>query len=143
VRHRRILLLAPGRWLLVHDEVTADRPRSVTAWFHLPPDAALRPSVVDLTGEAAVTTVRGQSLPRLEGWVVGGYGQLVESDAISLTREGTSVTFDTLFLLGGEAAAAAAGGLCWTDGTTTHGARVTVTGDLLELAPCPEASATP
>jgi hypothetical protein len=158
VRHRRVLLYAPGRWLMVHDEVTADRPRSISAWFHLPPGAAFRPGateigvaeipgvgplrVIDLTGGAEVRAVRGQTLPRLEGWVVSGYGQLVDADAVAFTREGTSLTFDTLFLLGATdaraslVAGAGPGDLCWTDGAAVHGASVAVDGGALALADC-------
>jgi hypothetical protein len=155
VRHRRVLLYAAGRWLLVHDEVTADAPHTVTAWFHLPADAWFRPGtelvgtaevrgagalrIADLTGRANVIAVRGQSVPRLEGWVMGGYGQLVESDAIGLSQEGSALTFDTLFLLGtGDAAPALVSPSCWTDGRATHGARVAIAGGRIELSPCDE-----
>ncbi|HEY8146005.1 MAG TPA: alginate lyase family protein [Kofleriaceae bacterium] len=158
VRHRRVLLFAPGRWLLVHDEVTAERPRAVTVWFHVPPGATYRPGaaelgiaeipgvgplrVIDLTGGAEVRAVRGQTLPRLEGWVVSGYGQLVDADAVALTREGTSLTFDTLFLLGTSSTTpsmVSPPDLCWRDGAAVHGARVTVKDGSLDLAPCPSA----
>ena len=86
--------------------------------------------------------MRGQTLPRLEGWVVSGYGQLVDADAVALTRLGRSLTFDTLFLLGAsDAAASLVSGadpadLCWTDGAAVHGARVAVERGALALADC-------
>ncbi len=152
LRHRRILVYAPGRWLLVHDEITSREPHTITAWFHLPADAWFRPGndlvgtaelasgtlrIADLTGRAAVTAVRGESVPRLQGWVIGGYGELVENDAIGLTQEGRSLTFDTLFLLSTESAVPAlVSPFCWTDGRTTHGAHVEVAGGRLQLLPC-------
>lgn len=97
VRHRRILLYQPGAWLLVHDELAADRDRTFTAWFHPAPSAA--PSLHDLVGGAAVTRARGETVPRLQGWVTTAYGQLGPADAIGFTRSARQVTFATLALL--------------------------------------------
>ena len=160
--HQRVLLYAPGRWLLVHDQVTAQAPRAITAWFHLAPDARFertpvgvgaaelaplpRPfQIFDLTGQATVVAVRGQTKPELQGWVTVANGKLAAGDAIGLGQKGSAVRFDTLFLLdeakGTPSLAASGGGsidLCWRDGGGVHGARVAIRGEELALGPCEE-----
>jgi hypothetical protein len=163
-RHQRILLYAAGKWLLVHDQVTAQAPRAITAWFHLAPDARFKRTpgavgaaelaplprpfqILDLTGQAEVVVVRGQTEPELQGWVTVANGKLVPGDAIGLSQKGRAVRFDTLFLLDeakGQPAlvAGASSGseanLCWRDAGGLHGARAAIRGKELTLTACTE-----
>ncbi len=143
LRHRRILLYHPGAWLLVHDEVEADRDRACTAWFH-PAAGASAVAIHDLTGEAEISRVCGAVEPRLHGWRTGSYGELVPSEAVGLTRTGRRVTLTTLCVLDDEggppptrAASSDAGeiDLTWRRGEETHGALVSLRGGELSLRP--------
>lgn len=133
VRHRRVLVMAPGHFLLVTDWLN-DRtaPHDYRQWFQLasewsaertPAGIVARASpaaggggdhvrqaetlqVVDVLGEHAFgEPVRGQTEPQLQGWTSDGPYSLVPSTSVCLEAKDVKMArFATLFCFGEEIA---------------------------------------
>lgn len=113
VRQERTLVLAPRRFLLVLDDLTAESGDHVfRQWFQL--DSAWTAEVAgqgyfatlgqralrvsDLTGAARVHPVRrAQTEPELQGWVSLKDGELTPASSLCMEMSGASATFATLF----------------------------------------------
>lgn len=117
IRHDRVLLFSPGRWLLAYD-VFADRrkePHDVRQWFHLPqgaqvlsgpdgydavlPQGGQKLTVRSLFAEGHATEViEGQSGCQYQGWWSGDEGQADPAPALAFLMQGrASGAFATLF----------------------------------------------
>lgn len=113
--HTRALMYVRGAYWIVVDRIDTDRPRQVTALWHLHPDCA-----VALEGLEAVTTnpdagnlrvvplgavdwrvtvVSGQNTPEIQGWYSAHYNQRVPAPtAVYTARMTQSTTFAWLLL---------------------------------------------
>jgi hypothetical protein len=148
VRHRRVLVLEPGRWLVVLDELRDDDPadHSVEQHFQFGADLVLREEtrpgaqgcltfdlpgspdqlfMVPLLDESIVEPVRGQREPFLAGWVARQDHELTPAWASGCRRRGSrSLRLATLFWIGThspDATAAGGGGrLSWRTGSSRH-----------------------
>ena len=122
VRHRRVLVMAPGHWLLVldwlHDRTASHDFRQ---WFQFAPDWTLRRDDGIIRGEAPATDtapaaaliltdlldggriaspVRGQETPELQGWMSDAPYSLVPSTSVALDAPRTAMgRFATLIVL--------------------------------------------
>ena len=123
IRHRRMLVWAPGQFLLVVDNVVdrAGHLHDVTQRFHFAPpwtleredngwtashrDSAKRPIQVRslLPGVTAQKPIQGQTEPRLLGWCVHEEGNFVPAPTVAYEAKGVaSVKFATLFVFSEE-----------------------------------------
>jgi hypothetical protein len=122
--HDRLLLLLPGRWLLVFDVYTDNlkQPHEVKQWFHLAPghkaqpvaggyDATLQGGgalcVRSLLGEVETSEViAGRDEDPIQGWRSDKERSAVPADAFALVQRGQACgIFATLFTLSGSAVA--------------------------------------
>jgi hypothetical protein len=125
VRHRRVLVMAPGRFLLALDWLN-DRTQShdYRQWFQFAPDwtverradglsaraearedaAAQTVRMFNLIEENAVTEpMRGQSEPQMQGWWSDAAYSLVPSTSVCVEALARPMArFATLFALGGD-----------------------------------------
>ncbi len=103
---RRVITYAPGRSLLVHDELAADSRRAYASSLHLAPDLQPVPVKggfrVDLGGgrsltaelvepDATIRIVRGQADPPL-GWSTVEYQKMEPASVVQALAEGTNRT---------------------------------------------------
>jgi hypothetical protein len=141
LRQARLLVLLPGRFLLVIDDLSGQGAAEARQWFQLDPawkarrngagylatagGRALR--VSDLTGTATVEPVRrGQTEP-LQGWVSPRDGDLTPASSLCL-RGGPGGGFVTLFSLSAaevsrpslEALGEPGRRIAWTQGAVRH-----------------------
>jgi len=117
-RHRRTLVWRPGKWLVVLDELDADRVHDYRQWFHFHPDLSLtlHDASADLSlgdgrslylrpllpSEAATATaVHGQEEPETQGWISRRHRTVEPNWALSYSASGERVTLATLLFLGG------------------------------------------
>ena len=122
VVQRRLLVLAPGDFLLVLDLVSDRAPRRLQQWFHLGPgfvaacdgnvmrarnEAGLSVSALPLLdGQTAEPVMAGQSEPFAQGWWCPRAGALEPAPAFAMRcAPAAEARFATLFCLGGEASA--------------------------------------
>ena len=98
VRHRRRFLYRPSQWLVLLDEVEAERDRRMTAWLHLDPTIVGHREADGWRAEATtiryvsdhpltLTRVRGGEDP-LQGWMSTRYGKLTGNDALGASWSG-------------------------------------------------------
>lgn len=114
VTHRRVLLLRPGSWLIVLDELLSEQPHAYTQWLHLAPRFRMTPRGSGFVGDAgslrlgvttfstraiAFTRVRGQTSPAPQGWISQGYGQVQENDALAAAVDGDHAVIATVLAL--------------------------------------------
>lgn len=119
VMHRRTLVFAPGKWLVVLDELSSDAPHTYNQWFHFAPELVGRLAegtatltagdtklgVLPLLASAPLspTLVKGQEAPILQGWSSYEARQLTPNYALGYTLRGKSVVLATLLSLSDEA----------------------------------------
>ena len=147
VGHRRILVMNSGRWLAVVDILTGSRAHKYTQWFHFHEDWQIEERVGVLLGHhpngalrvqnvssepATLQFIRGDTEPRIQGWISPSYLQRVDNAAIGFTSHGRHAEFLTLFVWGkgtdpldikrfsleGDEV-----NVCWADGRTADGFR--------------------
>ena len=114
--HSRTLILNPGKWVLVLDDIQAPQNdkaelHSYTQWFHLNPDAnidlvdkqvtgtikELPFQIVSLSSQnTVIETIKGQTEPRLQGWISFKYLELVQNWAVGLNTSDQDAHFVTL-----------------------------------------------
>jgi hypothetical protein len=100
VAHRRAVLYLRGKFWIVVDRVTTDRPRQVTALWHLHPDCTVGPDersngalttdpnagnlrLVPAGGDGwALRIVSGQDKPHPQGWYSARYNSFTRSPTI-------------------------------------------------------------
>nr|WP_255500741.1 heparinase II/III family protein [Caulobacter sp. 17J80-11] len=123
---RRVLVMAPGRYLLVVDEAVdpADAPHAARQWFTFAPEWRVarvatgfvaesatpppeRLTVLSLDGAALEGPWRGREEPDLLGWVAETPNRLTPASTVCFRREGTAASFATLFAFGDAEPAAA------------------------------------
>lgn len=119
-RQQRRLILSPGRWLLVLDNLdplpgAPVEPTAFTQWFHLAPAVELEEQLEQAAvfrlpdgrrlhcrsflPQVRLTCHKGEFAPRLQGWVTETSTTLVPAWALGLHQENTQVMFGTLFSL--------------------------------------------
>lgn len=122
MRHARMLLFRPARWLLVFDWVHDNNGEEhhVAQRYHFAPDIGVvkagdgflaklddgnRPLyVVSCAAATAEGPVKGQEEPRLLGWSAPQDGLFIATPSIAFVQsEVTTATFATLFAFGSEA----------------------------------------
>lgn len=114
VAHRRRFLYRPREWLVLLDEVTADRKRDLTAWLHPHPDVMSEKTRNGWTLDAVSVTyvadhrlrlerIRGQADPP-QGWMATGYHRKVENDALAARWTGRGGRLATIISLDREIA---------------------------------------
>ncbi|WP_306030096.1 heparinase II/III family protein [Stappia sp. MMSF_3263] len=122
IRHRRVLVMAPGHWLMVldwlHDRTA---PHDFRQWFQFAPDwnlhlegnllrgqapeSCTKPGaslvLADLLGTGRILPpVRGQQEPELQGWTSDAPYSLVPSGSVAVAAEPTMMgRFATLIVL--------------------------------------------
>lgn len=112
--HSRAFLFRPGEWLVLLDRVLSEETREVTAWLHLAPDleATRQGSGWRFEGGGiryaascpfALLKHRGESEPRIQGWVAAGYHRRVPNDALGLSAVGSDIRLATTILLNDKA----------------------------------------
>jgi hypothetical protein len=124
---RRTLVFSPGHWLLVVDELTSSEDHSYVEWFHFDPglnvkqEGDLYSASVPGTGanlyvlpilpgdEQPGMLVKGQSDPRMQGWVTLKAEEITPAWALGLPAQGANVAFLTLLALGSGAPAVSGG----------------------------------
>ena len=148
-RHNRALYYRPGRWLAVVDHLVSDQPRKFEQWFHfhedleaeldgngyelaLPDGSRVQATTAADVPGCALRRVRGQSEPRLQGWISREYRSFLENDAVGHACEGEAVTIVTLFVIGEEGDEAEVSLVPGTGGWTLRDSR-----DGFELAVVP------
>lgn len=113
VSQRRCLVIRPGYWMVVLDELAAWWPRRFRQWFQLPPGAemggrdgngfrvrypevstALR--VLSLAGRPKPLAFRGERRPRFNGWSSPEYGRMLPSWQLGFQRRFRRGCFATL-----------------------------------------------
>ncbi|HCS39508.1 MAG TPA: hypothetical protein DIW44_07985 [Anaerolineaceae bacterium] len=114
--HFRTLILNPGKWVLVLDDIQAPQndkaeSHSYTQWFHLNPDAnielvdnqvtgtikELPIQIVSLSSQnTVIETIKGQTEPRMQGWISFKYFELIENWAVGLNISARDAHFVTL-----------------------------------------------
>lgn len=118
-RQQRRLILSPGRWLLVLDNLdplpdAPLDPATFTQWFHLDPSAELverqkQAAVFDLSGgrrlhcrsllpDTRLTSHKGEFSPRLQGWTADTFTTLHPAWAMGWHQDNMGC-FSTLFSL--------------------------------------------
>lgn len=117
IRHARVLILRPGRWLIVYDwfHDNASEPHKVRQWFHLAPSLAahadsegyLVPLLTSdqplrvtslLDGPVASRLYLAEADPVMQGWWSGKERDIVPAYAFCYEREDEdSGSFATLF----------------------------------------------
>jgi hypothetical protein len=147
----RMLVLMPGQWLIVDDELADWFGGNHTQWFHFPPDAEVvqtpvgfevkfpdvrsKLAVFSLDTSAEHVLARGQRQPVMLGWYSSGYHELVPSWQIGFRRSGWPVHGTTVFRWVDDAGAEPAPGpsevgsaalrnLCWLEGGKRVGVRL-------------------
>ncbi len=116
VGHQRLLVLNPGKWLVVLDAMSDAETHRFTQWFHFHeawrveagagvllarhPRGALRVQNL-LPQQSMVTNIRGAIEPRIQGWVSPAYLEKVPNAAIGFSTQGEQVKLLTLFVWGG------------------------------------------
>jgi hypothetical protein len=161
---RRMLVMKPGEWLVVADEIQERLPGEQTLWFHFPPDADVSSVATGFqvtfpqnTDRLAVLGVgrgdrklmaRGETEPELLGWHSSGYHQLTPSWQVGFKGTGREVHFITVFrwLKSGQNIQDDAplsdyrkGGtwrLCWREDKASTGVVVRPTDDGWSVKPC-------
>jgi hypothetical protein len=118
VRHTRTCFYAPGAWLLLLDKMSADRAHDYTSWLQLAPElenVARRDGYLEVplqsgkslrifqagTASPQTTLHRGETEPRMQGWISQSYGDLSPSYSIGTHQTGSNVMFATLLVLNG------------------------------------------
>lgn len=114
--HTRMIILNPHNWLLVVDDIQApeeneENLHTYIQWFHLNPDADIRIEdnqvigsintiplqIISLSNQpVSISTKKGQTNPRLQGWISFEYLQLIPNWAIGLTVTEHDAHFATL-----------------------------------------------
>lgn len=115
VLHSRRVLFRPGAWVVLVDTLRSHEEHSYTQWLHLAPRFSMRhrehgfaddSGGVQLcvaafsTGQLNLAHVRGQTSPRVQGWISRGYRQIEENDALGVTVQGDGVVIATALTLG-------------------------------------------
>jgi len=116
VKHRRLLLHVPGRFLLVIDDLKSSAEHEYTQWFHLEPK--LEFSMVDedknliiddsnhvlsavysldVGEDISTKSIKGQKSPLLQGWVSLDGQKLIPNQAVGFSVHGSSSVIATLF----------------------------------------------
>lgn len=110
VRHARTFLYRPGQWLVLLDHIESHDAREVTAWLHLDPslEAARHGPGWRFEGRSirysastpfALHRHRGETEPRIQGWVADAYHQRQPNDALGLSAIGSSIRLATTLVL--------------------------------------------
>jgi Heparinase II/III-like protein len=114
--HSRTLLFSPGNWLIVIDQLDSIVEHLYTQWFHFCPSLNLtsegdgrfsstlsdqRKLTVLTTADANLSTivVRGQTEPRMQGWISRGYRKMEPNDTLGISCRGRSVKWITMFII--------------------------------------------
>lgn len=113
VSQTRILLLSPGRYLLVVDQMRGKKAHTYRQWFHFHESLEVSEhgarvrvgsanqapllTVRDLAGGAEVELVKGQTKPRIQGFLSTKYLQKTPRFSLALRKRGTNATWATLF----------------------------------------------
>jgi hypothetical protein len=120
VRHARVLVLLPGRWLLVQDwfNDSAQQAREARQWFHLAPHLRLEQDVAGfvasvpsageplrvaslLASPAASRLYLGEETPQWQGWWSPKERRMIPNYAFHFGLAGTATgAFATLFAFG-------------------------------------------
>ncbi|HEX7029826.1 MAG TPA: alginate lyase family protein [Gammaproteobacteria bacterium] len=148
VRHRRLLVLRPGEWLLVADRLVDDEAHDLVQWLHPAEtfqceasaaddafhceDAELKFTVRPLAPAGGLVHERGVREPRLQGWISPEYAKLVPADALGFVQNGVETgEFVTLVdLAGGHSVAStveftdSSFTACWSKEGVRHGVAV-------------------
>ncbi len=119
--HRRVIVFAPGQWLVVIDQLRGSGDHKYTQWFHFDPFLLMKPEgdgvgapipLIRDTGKRlqivpllvpegqSLEMICGQEKPRLQGWVSLVKTTLTPNDAVGFTQKGKSATFVTLLRVG-------------------------------------------
>jgi hypothetical protein len=93
----------PGRYLLIHDELTSSEPREFESYVHfarhLEPKAEGSAFTAELSGgrrlrveavsmDCKSSLARGQNEPQLQGWVTKGYREMTPASALTFACPG-------------------------------------------------------
>ncbi len=118
--HLRHALLAPGRWLLLIDQLRGEQPRRLTRWLHFAPALELsldeqgvargrlrRGAALAVhaaaSSELQAVLVKGQTSPQPQGWVGRGTSALQPAWALGHGTTAAEAVFATLVALDGSA----------------------------------------
>jgi hypothetical protein len=116
---RRALVFRPGKWLVVWDELAAGEKHRYTQWLHFAPELEARREAsgvtLDLTqgkrlyviplaagAVPALTLIKGQERPVMQGWYSPGQRTLAPSWAFGQTVEGRDEVLVTLLSIAAE-----------------------------------------
>lgn len=111
IRHERLVLFTPQRWLAIVDVLQGDVLHEYTQWFHFARQWRLENTEGDMRlmsssgrtvlvrhlSGAQFVAPRGQKQPKLQGWVTESYGNMVDRQALGYTASGRSVRLVTVF----------------------------------------------
>ena len=123
--HQRSLILMPGEWLLVFDEMRSLRSHQYTQWFHAVPeysftklegsetklagqwDAKKKAPKVEMllasTASEQLSLHLGEGLPNPQGWISASYKEKEKRQSLAHHSQGKNVAMAALFQLGGAA----------------------------------------
>lgn len=146
VQQTRLLFICPGRYLLVVDQMQSKKQHTYRQWFHfhesleverrgarlLVADAEGHPLLAlrDLADGAEVELVRGQTKPRIQGFLSSKYMQKTPRFSLAFRKQGENVTFAALFTPGEVQAARVTregngSSISWRDARGLQGLRFT------------------
>jgi len=114
VTQTRMLLLAPGRYLLVIDQMQSEKQHTYRQWFHFHESLDVtrdgtrllikreqgKPlmTVTELSDpDTEIELVRGQTEPRIQGFVSAKYHEKEPRFSAAFRKRGTNATWVTLF----------------------------------------------
>lgn len=113
VAQTRVLVLSPARYLLIVDRMQSKRKRRYRQWFHFHESLAVEQrgglvsigdgeagpllTLSELGGGAHVELVRGQTKPRIQGFVSADYLKKTPRFSLAFRKRGTKAAFAALF----------------------------------------------
>ncbi len=117
VVHRRTYVFAPGRWLLLVDQVASPDLHTYTQWLHFDPEVQVSQqggqfvgrfpgsgkklfvNQAVLSGAQTPVLVKGQKVPRLQGWSSPDRGTALPNWALGVRAQAKATTMVTLLSL--------------------------------------------
>jgi Heparinase II/III-like protein/Heparinase II/III N-terminus len=116
IKHSRALLYHPKQWVVVIDKLDSIEEHLYTQWFHFCPSISLilgvgnqfqttfadqRRLVVTSASDKTLSKqlVRGQTSPRLQGWISRGYRDIEQNDSIGISCRGSTAHLVTILVI--------------------------------------------